>query len=169
MKQEVKLQIINGEDKYLLACTEILQKSELGNAYFSDEQKAKAMLQYALEMKELHIAFNELGECVGFIYYMTNGVFGSYPYLHIVAVKEEYRSCGIGRQLMKYFEDNASDSPSAKYFLTVDDFNPRAKKLYENLGYQYVGELPDFYKKGIDCYLMMKRRGQRKVYERLYF
>ena len=52
---------------------------------------------------------------------------------------------------MKYFEDNASDSPSAKYFLTVDDFNPRAKKLYENLGYQCVGELPDFYKKGILC------------------
>ena len=60
---------------------------------------------------------------------------------------------------MKYFEDKASNSPLAKYFLTVDDFNPRAKKLYENLGYQYVGELPDFYKKGIDCYLMMKRRG----------
>ena len=159
MKQEVKLQVIDGENKHLLACTEILQKSELGNAYFSDEQKANAMLQYALEKKELHIALNELGECVGFIYYMTNGVFGSHPYLHIVAVKEEYRGCGIGKQLMKYFEDNASDSPAAKYFLTVDDFNPRAKQLYENLGYQCVGELPDFYKKGIDCYLMMKRRG----------
>ena len=57
------------------------------------------------------------------------------------------------------FEDNASGSPLAKYFLTVDDFNPRAKKLYENLGYKCVGELPDFYKKGINCYLMMKRRG----------
>ncbi len=43
--------------------------------------------------------------------------------------------------------------------LTVDDFNPGAKKLYENLGYKCVGELPDFYKKGINCYLMMKRRG----------
>ena len=34
-----------------------------------------------------------------------------------------------------------------------------SKKLYENLGYKCVGELPDFYKKGINCYLMMKRRG----------
>ena len=113
MKQGVKLQIIDGENKYLLACTEILQKSELGNAYFSDEQKAKAMLQYALEKKELHIALNGQGECVGFIYYMTNGVFGSYPYLHIVAVKEEYRNYGIGKQLIKFFEDNASDSSLA--------------------------------------------------------
>ena len=159
MNQEVRLQIIDGENNHLLACTEILQNSELGNAYFSDEQKAKSMLQHALEKKELHIALNKQGQRVGFIYFMKNGVFGSYPYLHIVAVKEEYRSCGIGRQLVKYFEDHASDSPSAKYFLTVDDFNPGAKKLYENLGYQCVGQLPDFYKKGIDCYLMMKRRG----------
>ena len=39
-----------------------------------------------------------------------------------------------------------------KLFLTVDDFKPRAKKLYENLGYHCVGELPDFYKKGINCF-----------------
>lgn len=51
------------------------------------------------------------------------------------------------------------DQPRAKYFLTVDDFNPRARKLYENLGYKCVGELPDFYKQGINCYLMMKTRG----------
>ena len=159
MKQEVELQIVDGEKKYLSDCIKILQDSDLGNAYFSDEQKAKAMLQHALEKKELHIALNKQGQSVGFIYFMKNGVFGSYPYLHIVAVKEEYRSCGIGSQLVKYFEDKASNSPSAKYFLTVDDFNPRAKKLYENLGYQCVGELPDFYKQGIDCYLMMKKRG----------
>ncbi|MBQ7782815.1 MAG: hypothetical protein IJ368_02495 [Oscillospiraceae bacterium] len=47
--------------------------------------------------------------------------------------------------------------PSDKYFLTVDDFNVNAKKIYERLGYQCVGLLPDFYKKGIDCYVMMKR------------
>ena len=90
---------------------------------------------------------------------MTKGVFGSYPYLHIIAVKAEYRNYGIGKQLMKYFEDNASDFGTEKFFLTVDDFNPGAKRLYEKLGYQCVGELPDFYKKGINCYLMMKRRG----------
>ena len=159
MRQEVRVQIIDGESKYLLTCTEILQKSELGNVYFSDAKKVKSMLQHALEKNELHVALNEQGKCVGFIYYMTKGVFGSYPYLHIVAVKEEYRGCGIGRQLMKYFEDHSSTSSSTKYFLTVDDFNPQAKRLYENLGYQCVGELPDFYKKGVDCYLMMKKRG----------
>ena len=81
------------------------------------------MLTYAVEQKNVYVALDKNEKCLGFIYYMTNGVFGSCPYLHIVAVKEEYRN------------------------------------LYENLGYKCVGELHDFYKKGINCYLMMKRRG----------
>ena len=147
------------DTQHIESCVNILQNSDLGKAYFCDYEKATNMLTYAVGQKNVDVAFDETENCVGFIYYITNGVFGSYPYLHIVAVKEGYRCYGIGRQLMNYFEDNASDSPSTKFFLTVDDFNPRAKKLYENLGYQCVGELPDFYKKGINCYLMMKRKG----------
>ena len=160
MCEKIKMNIhIKAADmKYIDSCVEILQKSDLGKAYFSDYRKAADMLTYAVGQKNAYVALNENRKCMGFIYYMTNGVFGSYPYLHIIAVKEEYRSCGIGKQLIKYFEDKASDSSSTKFFLTVDDFNPRAKKLYENLGYKCVGELPDFYKKGINCYLMMKRR-----------
>ena len=157
-KIKMNIHIMAADTKYIDSCVEILQKSDLGKAYFSDYRKAADMLTYAVGQKNVYVALNENRKCMGFIYYMTNGVFGSYPYLHIIAVKEEYRSCGIGKQLIKYFEDNASDSSSTKYFLTVDDFNPKAKKLYENLGYKCVGELPDFYKKGINCYLMMKRR-----------
>ena len=156
-KKDIHIQL--ADMKYIDSCIEILQNSDLGKVYFSDHQKAANMLTYAVAQKNIYVALGENEKCLGFIYYMTKGVFGSYPYLHIVAVKEGYRSCGIGKQLMKFFEDNASDSASAKYFLTVDDFNPRAKILYEKLGYKCVGELTDFYKKGINCYLMMKRRG----------
>ena len=147
------------EIKYIDSCIEILQNSDLGKAYFSNHEKATNLLTYAVVQEDVYVALDDNEKCLGFIYYMTKGVFGSYPYLHIVAVKEECRNLGIGKRLMKFFEDNASDSSSAKYFLTVDDFNPEAKKLYENLGYQCVGELPDFYKEGINCYLMMKRKG----------
>jgi ribosomal protein S18 acetylase RimI-like enzyme len=158
-KRKMVIQIKLADMKYIDSCVEILQNSDLGKAYFSDHKKAADMLAYAVARKNVYVALNENENCLGFIYYMTHGVFGSYPYLHIIAVKEGYRSCGIGKQLMKYFEDNASDSSSAKYFLTVDDFNPRAKKLYENLGYKCVGKLSDFYKKGINCFLMMKIKG----------
>ncbi len=46
MKQEVELQIVDGEKKYLSDCIKILQDSDLGNAYFSDEQKAKEQRNY---------------------------------------------------------------------------------------------------------------------------
>ena len=116
--------------KYIDSCIEILQNSDLGKAYFSNHEKATNLLTYAVGQEDVYVALDDNEKCLGFIYYMTNGVFGSYPYLHIVAVKEEYRNYGIGKRLMKFFEDNASGFSSAKYFLTVDDFNPEAKQLY---------------------------------------
>jgi len=153
-KKDVHIQL--ADVNYIDSCRDILQNSDIGKVYFSDREKATKMLTYAVGQKNVYVALDENENCLGFIYYMPNGVFGSYPYLHIIAVKEEYRSNGIGKQLIKFFEDNASDYSSTKYFLTVDDFNPRAKKLYESLGYKCVGELTDFYKKGINCFLMMK-------------
>ena len=157
--RKMNIHIKPADMKYIDSCIEILQNSDLGKTYFRDREKAADMLTYAVEQKNVYAALDENEKCLGFIYYLKNGVFGSCPYLHIIAVKEECRGRGIGTQLIKYFEDNASDFSSAKYFLTVDDFNPRAKKLYEDLGYRCVGELPDLYKEGINCFLMMKRRG----------
>ena len=148
--------IKEAEEKHVIFCVNILQNTGLGTIYFSNYQKAADLLLHALAQRELFVALNNHGDCLGFMYFMPKGVFGSYPYLHIVAVREEYRNLGIGKQLIKYFEENSSDYSSTKYFLTVDDFNPQARKLYESLGYQRVGELKNFYKNGITSYIMMK-------------
>lgn len=152
----MNVNIVKGNSMHVSDCIQILQNSEIGRVYFSDHSKVESLLLNAISENGLYIAVNDHAECLGFIYYMSKGVFGSYPYLHIIVVKEEYRGHGIGRQLMSYFEENASVYLSTKYFLTVDDFNTRAKALYECLGYQCVGVLPDFYKEGIDSHLMMK-------------
>ena len=148
--------IKEAEEKHVIPCVYILQNSELGTVYFSDYKKAADLLLHALAQRGLYVALKDNGDCLGFMYFMPKGVFGSYPYLHIIAVKEEYRNLGIGKQLIHYFEENSSGHSSTKYFLTVDDFNPQAKKLYESLGYQRIGELKDFYKNGITSYIMMK-------------
>ena len=57
--------------------------------------------------------------------------------------------------LLKIFEDTVFVDHS-KVFLVVADFNPDAKRLYEHLGYQQVGVLPNLYKDGIAEHLMMK-------------
>ena len=152
----MNVNIIKGNIAYIEACIHILQNSEIGQVYFEDYSKVEASLLNAITEDGLFVAVNEKAECLGFIYYMSKGVFGSYPYLHIIAVKEEYRGYGVGKQLMKYFEENASSYLSTKYFLTVDDFNVNARRLYERLGYQCVGTLPNFYKDDIDCNVMMK-------------
>ena len=108
---DIHIQLANMN--YIDSCVEILQNSDLGKAYFSDHEKAAKMLTYAVGQEDVYVALDENEKCLGFIYYMTKGVFGSYPYLHIIAVKAEYRNYGIGKQLMKYFEDNASDSGKA--------------------------------------------------------
>ena len=144
------------EEKHVTVCVKILQNTEMGTVYFSNYEKTVDLLLHALSQRGLFVALDDHGECLGFMYFMPKGVFGSYPYLHIVAVKEECRNRGIGKQLIKYFEENASDYSSTKCFLTVDDFNPQARKLYESLGYQCVGELRDFYKNGVTSYIMMK-------------
>ena len=152
----MNIAINEAEEKHVIACVNILQNTEIGTIHFSDYKKTVDLLLHALEQRELFVALNDNEDCLGFVYFMPRGVFGSYPYLHIIAVKEEYRDLGIGKQLIKYFEENSSDYSSTKYFLTVDDFNPQSRKLYESLGYQCVGELKDFYKNGITSYIMMK-------------
>ena len=152
----MNIAIKEAEEKYVTVCVDILQNTEIGTVYFSDYKKAAELILHALEQRELFVALNDHEDCLGFLYFMPKGVFGSYPYLHIIAVKNEYRNLGIGKRLIRYFEENSSDYSSTKYFLTVDDFNPQARKLYESLGYQCVGELKDFYKDGITSYIMMK-------------
>ena len=153
---QMKIVIQRAEEKHAAVCADILQNTEIGTVYFSNYEKTVDLLSGALTRNELFVALNDYEDCLGFMYYMPKGVFGSYPYLHIIAVKEEYRNLGIGKQLIRYFEENSSGYSSTKYFLTVDDFNSKARKLYESIGYQCVGELTDFYKKGITSYIMMK-------------
>ena len=159
----MNIAIKEAEEKYVTVCADILQNTEIGTVYFSDYKKTVDLLLRALEQRELFVALNDNEDCLGFMYFMPKGVFGSYPYLHIIAVKEEYRNLGIGEQLIKYFEENSSNYSSTKYFLTVDDFNPQARKLYESLGYQRVGELKDFYKDGITSYIMMKETNKSQL------
>ena len=95
--------------------------------------------------------------CVGFIWYIPKGAFHSFPYLHIISVKDAYTSKGIGKELMNFVEELAFLSAD-KIFLVVADFNPEAKRFYDKMGYQQVGEIPSLYRKGITKYLMMKEK-----------
>jgi len=79
-------------------------------------------------------------------------------YIQTIAVHPDWRGRGIGAQLMGFAEERIlRQSPNV--FLCVSAFNRRAQTFYERLGYQRVGELPDFLVPGQAEILMRKTRG----------
>ena len=79
-------------------------------------------------------------------------------YIQLLAVFPEFQNRGLGEQIMKFAEDKIFQR-SKNVFLSVSDFNQRAKKFYERLGYKKVGELEDFLVAGQNEFLMRKTRG----------
>ena len=105
--------------------------------------------------KEVWVAFD--GErFVGFIILILRGALVGY--IQIIAVVPEARSTGAGSRMIAFAEERIfSEHPNV--FLCVSSFNPRARSLYERLGYTLVGELPDYLVRGASEFLMRKTIG----------
>ena len=146
---------VKGNEKHLKDCRDALCQSTLGEKYFSSPGSAGNAILEGIRQGNLYVAL--IGEaCIGFAYIIPKGAFHSFPYLHIIAIKEEYRGQGIGKALLDYSERIASEMAD-RLFLVVADYNPEAKRFYERNGYQQVGVIPDLYRPGITEYMMAKK------------
>jgi ribosomal protein S18 acetylase RimI-like enzyme len=92
---------------------------------------------------EFFIAVADAGD-VGFLAYSQQGDLGG-PYIHYVVVERSRRSQGIGSMLIKRLLEQSQGS---SVFLTVSESNEQAKRLYEALGFQQIGAIPDYNKYG---------------------
>ena len=143
-----------GNEQHLKDCMDALCRSVLGEKYFSSPGSAENAIREGFRQGNLYVAL--IGEeCVGFTYIIPKGAFHGFPYLHIIAIKEEYRDRGIGKALLDHSERIALEMAD-KLFLVVADYNPDAKRFYERNGYQQVGEIPNLYRPGVTEYLMVK-------------
>ncbi len=105
--------------------------------------------------REVYVAEDESG-VAGFIVLCMVGAFVGY--IQTVLVAPNQQGQGIGSKLVAYAEDRIfSESPNA--FLCVSSFNSAARRLYERLGYRYVGELNDYLVVGHSELLFRKTRG----------
>jgi ribosomal protein S18 acetylase RimI-like enzyme len=105
--------------------------------------------------REVYVAEDEAG-IAGLIVLSMTGVLTGY--IQTVLVAPDRQGKGIGSQLVAFAEERIfKDSPNA--FLCVSSFNPNARRLYERLGYRYVGELTDFIVRGHSELLYRKTRG----------
>jgi len=67
--------------------------------------------------------------------------FGKILVVHRLAVNPDYQKQGIGRKLMDFAENYASEKGYASIRLDAYSGNHRALKLYEYRGYKKVGQL----------------------------
>jgi ribosomal protein S18 acetylase RimI-like enzyme len=97
------------------------------------------------------------GETVrGFIILLLHGAFVGY--VQVLCVDASARGRGVGSMLMAFAEERIfREFPNV--FLCVSSINPRARALYERLGYTLVGELTDYLVRGHSEFLMRKTAG----------
>ncbi|MBU3072956.1 GNAT family N-acetyltransferase [Clostridium estertheticum] len=157
----METKIVKGSIDYINDCEDTLVNSEIGIRYFSKKGSARTALEEGFAKEEIYIAMDINQNYKGFIWIILDGIFHSFPYLHIVAVKQESRNQGIGKNLLKFFENSCLKDYS-KIFLVVADFNPDAERLYKKNGYIQVGTIPSLYMEGITEHLMMKSREENR-------
>ncbi len=92
------------------------------------------------ESKERYVALAG-GEIAGFLILNMKGAFVGY--VQTVCAAPAHRGQGVGTALMAFAERRVF-RVSPNVFLCVSSFNDGARRLYERLGYAYVGELADF-------------------------
>jgi len=95
-------------------------------------------------------------EIAGTMVVQTRGAFTGY--LKSIAVKPEWRSRQLGRQMMAFLEQEIF-STSSNLFLCVSSFNTRAHNFYQRLGYEQVGVLTNYLVDGHHEILMRKTTG----------
>jgi ribosomal-protein-alanine N-acetyltransferase len=89
--------------------------------------------------------------------YVCWWVIGDEVHILNLAVHPEYQRAGIGRELVHLVLSNALSSGAASVTLEVRSENTAAKGLYESFGFAGVGRRRNYYGRGEDAIIMMRR------------
>lgn len=90
---------------------------------------------------------------------IVRGTFGG-TWIDLLCVTEALRGTGIGSRMIYHITDILY--PTDNIYLTVTAVNPRAKALYERLGFHQIGEITDYNFTGVSEYLMRLSRGPKR-------
>jgi ribosomal protein S18 acetylase RimI-like enzyme len=101
-------------------------------------------------------------EIIGFVIIQPQGTFKGY--IQTIAINKIYRGAGYGSQLLQFCEDKILQY-SPNIFICVSSFNQGAIQLYTKFGFELIGELKDFVKKGFTELLLRKTVGPVVGYE----
>ncbi|MDE6751397.1 MAG: GNAT family N-acetyltransferase, partial [Eubacterium sp.] len=69
---------------------------------------------------------------------------GDYSSLHLFAVHSDFRNQNLGRMMMNKLFEIAKERSNSKIILDVVKGNLPAEKLYQKMGFKYIGEKTEF-------------------------
>ena len=142
-------------------CARMMAESEPWRTLRRDH--AQCLARVRDDTKERFVA--RIGPGIaGFLILDMRGAFSGY--IQTVCVAPESRGAGIGSALMRHAEERVFRE-SSNVFLCVSSFNPKARRLYERLGYEPIGELRDYLVRGHSELLMRKTTGPLRERESL--
>ncbi len=139
-------------------CLECVKNSQLWDAYFKDDPTTEK-IEEEIRKNSITVSVDDQDKCIGFMGINKNGCFGKFPYLEILCIHKDYRNKGIGKELLRHFE-NVGFEKEDRVFLLCSDFNEKGQKFYQENGYIECGKISDLYKKGITEYFFVKYKDE---------
>ncbi|QPC80646.1 GNAT family N-acetyltransferase [Phototrophicus methaneseepsis] len=157
MSEKPKVPIIDFQPAHMDACVHIMLTNELWQAYGMNSAKAEAFFHscYTDATATLLVALVD-AQPVGFICYYKHGTLYSGGYIRSIGVDPYHQGYGVGEQLMDAAEADIAYH-THDVFLLSSDFNTRAHTFYQRRGYQSIGPLADYIKRGITEIIFWKR------------
>lgn len=136
----------------------IFDNSQLYNHYFKKGDNLDLWLTEFIKNGEGFVAVDRNGEPVGWMSLrLSDERVDNLPSMTLLAVKDNQRGKGIGQMLIKFYEGVLSGLGFKEGVIMVNDWNPRARKLYDSLGYRFRKNIDDPFIPGQTILMLVKK------------
>lgn len=109
-------------------------------ALHGDEPVGLALFYHGSQTEKMDRPFaKHVEKVVGTAPYIVKEARDDEFYLDTLVIQEEYRGRGMGKALLRAFEEASKSRGHDKMALLVDEENHRARELYESIGYRQDG------------------------------
>lgn len=135
----------------------IFDNSALYTHYF--KKKPELLEQWLTEyMPNAYIAVDRNGNSVGWISISASDAhIDGLPNITLLGVKDSSRGRGIGQMLISFYVDVMTQLGCEECAVVVNDWNPRARKLYDSLGFKLRKSYEDPFIGGFVNHVLVKK------------
>ena len=135
----------------------IFDNSALYTHYF--KKKPELLEQWLTEyMPNAYIAVDRNGNSVGWISISASDAhIDGLPNITLLGVKDSARGRGIGQMLISFYVDVMTQLGCEECAVVVNDWNARARKLYDSLGFKLRKSYEDPFIGGFVNHVLVKK------------